>query len=141
MRKGREPKDPDRSVTSWLPEVDASFRDAVDPDPLVEAMVERLRSSLSGLVALDEYGRPVAWRQVVRLALGPTLGRLRDAETSLALMQRVMDLPPDGLGRVVDEFGLQTVDELAPRAVELPGLRVVDQPGPEPQPTARNMPL
>jgi len=86
MRKGRESKDPDRSVTSWLPEVDASFRDAIDPDPLVEAMVERLRSSLAGLVALDEYGRPVAWRAVVRVALGPTLSRLRDAETSLALV-------------------------------------------------------
>ena len=87
MRKGRESKDPDRSVTSWLPEVDPSYREDVDPDPLVEAMVERLRSSLSGLVALDEYGRPVAWRAVVRVALGPTLSRLRDAETSLALLQ------------------------------------------------------
>lgn len=95
MRKGREPRDRDRSVTSWLPEVDACFRNAVDPDPLVEAMVERLRSSLSGLVALDEYGRPVAWRAVVRVALGPTLSRLRDAETSLALMQHGQQ-PVDG---------------------------------------------
>lgn len=142
VRRSRVPvKDPDRSVTASLPEVDPQLRSAADPDPLVEQMVERLRVSLSDLVALDEYGRPVPWRQVVRLALGPTLGQLRDAETSLALMQRVMDLPPDGLGRVVDELGLQTVDELAPRGVEVPGLRVVDQPGPEPQPTARNMPL
>ncbi len=89
MRKGREPKDPAWPATSWLPEVDASYRDDVDPDPLVEAMVERLRSSLSGLVALDEYGRPVAWRVVVRVALGPTLSQLRDAETSLALLQHV----------------------------------------------------
>lgn len=97
MRKGRETKDPDRSVTSWLPEVDPSFRDAVDPDPLVEAMVERLRSSLAGLVALDEYGRPVPWRTVVRVALGPTLGQLRDAETSLALMQHGQPAPVDPL--------------------------------------------
>lgn len=87
MRRSREVKEPDRSATSWLPEVDEVYRDAVDPDPLVEAMVERLRCSLSGLVALDEYGRPVPWRNVVRVALGPTLGQLRDVETSLALMQ------------------------------------------------------
>lgn len=87
VRKGRETKNPVRSVTSWLPEVDPVYRDAVDPDPLVEAMVERLRSSLTGLVALDEYGRPVAWRAVVRVALGPALSQLRDAETVLALLE------------------------------------------------------
>jgi hypothetical protein len=95
VRKARETKDTDRTVTSWLPEVDPCFRNAVDPDPLVEAMVERLRSSLAGLVALDEYGRPVAWRVVVRVALGPTLSQLRDAETSLALLQHVQQ-PVDG---------------------------------------------
>ncbi len=94
MRRSREVKDPDRSVTSWLPEVDPVYRDAVDPDPLVEAMVGRLRSSLSGLMALDEFGRPVPWRNVVRIALGPTLGQLRDVETSLALMQEVGQRPP-----------------------------------------------
>lgn len=143
VRRARAPaKDPDRSVTASLPEVDPQLRSAADPDPLVEQMVERLRVSLSDLVALDEYGRPVAWRQVVRLALGPTLGRLRDAETSLALMQRVMDLPPDGLDRVVDELGLRTVEDLAPPAAEVPGLRPVDdQFGPEPSPTAREVPL
>jgi hypothetical protein len=52
-------------------------------------MVERLRSSLSGLVALDEYGRPVARRVVVRVAPGPTLSQLRDAETSLACCRHV----------------------------------------------------
>ena len=86
-------------VTTALPEVDPALREAVDPDPLVEQMVERLRASLSDLVALDEYGRPIAWRHVVRLALGPTLGRLRDAETCLTLMKQVMDLPEaDELG-------------------------------------------
>lgn len=84
-------------VTTALPEVDPALREATDPDPLVEQMVERLRTSLSDMVALDEYGRPIAWRHVVRIALGPTLGRLRDAETSLTLMKQVMDLPVDGL--------------------------------------------
>jgi hypothetical protein len=31
MRKGREAKDSARPAISWLPEVDASYRDDVDP--------------------------------------------------------------------------------------------------------------
>ena len=124
MRKGREAKDPDRSVTSWLPEVDASFRGAVDPDPLVEAMVERLRRSLSGLVALDEYGRPVAWRVVVRVALGPTLSQLRDAETSLALLQHVQQ-PVDSQAQQV---GDQPVHDQAQQPLELSPRSATDWP-------------
>jgi len=44
---------------------------------------------------LDEYDRPVAWRHVVRLALGPTLGQLRDAETSIARLEHVSQPPAD----------------------------------------------
>lgn len=96
MRRARQvSRDPATPATSWLPEVDASLRDDVDPDPLVEQMVERLRTHLSGLVALDEYDRPVAWRHVVRLALGPTLGQLRDAEASIALLEHVSQPPAD----------------------------------------------
>ncbi len=93
MARHRHDKGRVAPVTTALPDVDPALREAVDPDPLVEQMVERLRGSLSDLVALDEYGRPIAWRHVVRLALGPTLGRLRDAETCLTLMKQVMDLP------------------------------------------------
>ena len=99
MARHRQEKGRVAPVTTTLPDVDPALREAMDPDPLVEQMVERLRVSLSGLVALDEYGRPIAWRHVVRLAVGPTLGRLRDAETSLTLMQQVMDLP------AADELG------------------------------------
>lgn len=95
MRRNRiDTTEPVPSVTSWLPEVDPAFRDEVDPDPLIEEMVERLRGSLSGLVALDEYGRPVAWRRLVRVALGPTLGQLRDAETSVVLAQHMSERSP-----------------------------------------------
>ena len=96
MPSSRHNRDPEVSVSSSLPDVDPGLRAEVDPDPLVEQMVERLRGSLSDMVALDEYGRPLAWRHVVRLALGPTIGRLRDAETCLTLMKQVMDLPDAG---------------------------------------------
>ncbi len=94
MRRSRTEAKPVPSVTSWLPEIDPVFRDEVDPDPLVEEMVARLRGSLAGLVALDEYGRPVPWRSVVRLALGSTLGQLRDAETSVVLAQHLSEHSP-----------------------------------------------
>lgn len=70
-------KDPATPVISVLPEVDPALRDTADPDPIVEEMVQRLRTTLQGMVALDEFGRAVPWRQVVRLALGPSLDRLR----------------------------------------------------------------
>ena len=66
---------------------DPEMRDEIDPDPLIEEMVERLRSGLGSLVAFDEWGRPLAWRQVVRIAAGPTLAALRDAQTAVALAQ------------------------------------------------------
>lgn len=89
-------KDPARPVTSFLPDVDPDFRDEPDPDPVVEAMVERLRMHLSGMVALDEYNRPVAWRNVVRLALGPSLARLQaDADSYADLERKVITLPSD----------------------------------------------
>jgi hypothetical protein len=59
---------------------DPALRAEVDPDPLVEEMTARLREGLSSLVAVDEWGRELAWRNVVRMALGPLGGRLRDAE-------------------------------------------------------------
>lgn len=90
MRRNRtETRDPGAAATATLPEVGPGFMDAVDPDPLVEEMVQRLRTGLSGMVALDEWGRPVAWRNVVRLALGPTLSRLRDAEADLAMLREL----------------------------------------------------
>lgn len=93
MRRARqESKGAVRPATASLPPVDPELREARDPDPLVEDMVERLRGGLSGLVALDEWGRPVAWRNVVRLALGPTLERLRDAQTGVALAEAVIDV-------------------------------------------------
>jgi hypothetical protein len=63
------------------------LRDETDPDPIIEELVARLRDSLGSLYALDEWGRPLAWRQVVRLAVGPTAARLRDAETAVALAE------------------------------------------------------
>ncbi len=67
-------------VTVHLADVDPALRDEVDLDPLVEQMTERLRVRLGGLAAIDEFGRPLPWRQVVRLALGPALVRLRENE-------------------------------------------------------------
>lgn len=60
-----------------LPERDAAFetrlRTAVDQDPVVEEAAQRLRDSLSHLDARDEWGRPVAWHLVARIALGAVL--------------------------------------------------------------------
>ena len=62
-----------------LPDFDPRLRETVDDDPLVEEMVERLRRGLGGLLAVDPWGRPTAWRDVVRTALGPALAELRTA--------------------------------------------------------------
>ncbi len=87
-------------ATSSLPEVDPGYRDERDPDPVVEEMVERLRANLSGMVALDEWNRPVAWRNVVRLALGPSLRLLHsDVEESDEHESRVIVLPSDRADR------------------------------------------
>ena len=68
-------------------DVDAvALRDEADPDPLVEEAVERLRGALTSLVARDEWGRPLAWRQIARIAIGPLLTQLRDAQTASQLL-------------------------------------------------------
>lgn len=77
-----------------LPSVDPALRSTPDGDPLVEEMVERLRQNLGDLVALDPWGRPVAWRDVVRVALGGALAELRDARTAVALSTAIEDREP-----------------------------------------------
>ncbi|GAC1610577.1 MAG: hypothetical protein NVS3B26_18080 [Mycobacteriales bacterium] len=62
-----------------------ALRDEVDPDPLIEEMVERLRGTVGGLQAVDLYGRPLSWRLLVRIAAEPTVRRLRDAQTSVSI--------------------------------------------------------
>ncbi|HEU5034247.1 MAG TPA: hypothetical protein VFT62_05750 [Mycobacteriales bacterium] len=68
---------------------DRRLRDETDPDPLVEQAAERLRQALHTLEARDEWGRALAWRQVARIALGPILTQLRDAETAMRLKDAV----------------------------------------------------
>lgn len=79
------------------PPPDQRLRDEPDPDVLVEEMVQRLRSQLRSLDAVDEYGRPVSWRNVVRIAVGPALARLRDADTAAG----VQDAVPPSFERAV----------------------------------------
>lgn len=71
-------------------EVHADLRDEPDPDPVVEAATQRLREQLSTMEPVDQWGRPVAWRQVARIALGDlvTTG-VRDALTTDVLVQEV----------------------------------------------------
>jgi hypothetical protein len=64
----------------------AELRGQVDPDPLVEQATDRLRDALTTLDAHDEWGRQLAWRQVARIAIGPLLTELRDAQTAVRLM-------------------------------------------------------
>ncbi|HET6817866.1 MAG TPA: hypothetical protein VFH66_11625 [Mycobacteriales bacterium] len=75
----------DASPATVEPE-DSFLRDEVDPDPLVEEAVERLRDALGTLVARDEWGRPLPWRQVARIAIGPLLTQLRDVQTAAQLL-------------------------------------------------------
>lgn len=75
------------------PEVDPALRDEVDPDPLIEEMVQRLRDNLSSLAAVDEWGRAMSWRNVVRLAVGPSAQRFRDAQTAAELAVALADVP------------------------------------------------
>ncbi len=82
-------------VRPAAPEADPRLRNEMDPDPLIEEMVARLREGLGTLIAIDEWGRPLAWRNVVRLALGPLASRLRDTEQALDLA--VSMLPPSEL--------------------------------------------
>ena len=109
---------PDVRVTE--PTGDLSLRDEVDPDPLIEEMVGRLREGLSNLDAMDEWGRPLAWRNVVRLALGPLASRLRDTEQALELA--VSMLPENAEEQPAPEQPALHVVEAVEAAVEEPAV-------------------
>lgn len=96
------------------PAEDPALRDEKDPDPLIEEMVERLRDGLSSMNAFDEWGRPIAWRNVVRLAVGPLMGRLRDAETAVAVATH---LSPPEPAAVLSEAVTEAVQEAVHDAV------------------------
>lgn len=133
------------ATTKQQPEVlvahqdsDPAMRDEVDPDPLIEEMVERLRSGLGSLVAFDEWGRPVAWRQVVRIAAGPTLAALRDAQTAVALGRATQQAEPTAAPEPT--LAAEPTNELAPEATLEPDaestttidLTVMPEPAPAP---------
>lgn len=90
------------SVRMEMPEGDPLLRNEVDPDPLIEEMVGRLRDGLGTLVAIDEWGRPLAWRNVVRLALGPLAGKLRDTEQALELAVSMIPPSPEAQATVAE---------------------------------------
>jgi hypothetical protein len=100
------------NVRVEMPESDPLLRNEVDPDPLIEEMVGRLRDGLGTLVAIDEWGRPLAWRNVVRLALGPLAGRLRDTEQALELAVSLIPPTPEAAPAA-------PAPEVAPEAVSV----------------------
>jgi hypothetical protein len=106
------------------PDVDPTLRNEIDPDPLIEEMVNRLREGLSNLHAVDEWGRPLAWRNVVRLALGPLASRLRDTEQALELAVSMIPAPEEEPDRRVGDRRApesETSAEIAPEPeVEAP---------------------
>jgi hypothetical protein len=68
-----------------------ALRREPDVDPLVEAATERLRQSLGSLAATDTYGRQLAWREVVRIALADLDSpRVRDAVTAELLSEALL---------------------------------------------------
>jgi hypothetical protein len=113
--------------TALPPEPDAALRDEVDDDPLIEQMVARLRDGMRTLDAIDEWGRPVSWRNVVRIAVGPLASALRDAQTAAALgsaISREATSPaePDGVGWPVGRHSVEPAApaaDLTPETVEL----------------------
>ena len=79
-------------IGSGHTEPDPELRDQVDPDPLVEEATARLREQLLALDAVDTWGRPLAWRQVARIALGSlATPRVRDALTADVLADAMND--------------------------------------------------
>jgi hypothetical protein len=120
----RKPEVVEPNVRMEMPESDPALRNEVDPDPLIEEMVGRLREGLGTLVAIDEWGRPLAWRNVVRLALGPTASRLRDTEQALELAVSMIpatepSAEPEAAAEPVAELVAEPVAEAAPEAVSV----------------------
>ena len=85
---GRGTADDGLALLDW-----ATLRDEVDSDPLVEEATERLRAALTVLEPRDEWGRPIAWRQVARIALGPLVTQLRDSLTANRLLDATRPAP------------------------------------------------
>jgi hypothetical protein len=116
----RKPADVEPAVRVEMPAEDPLLRNEIDPDPLIEEMVARLRSGLTTLHAVDEWGRPLAWRNVVRLALGPLAGRLRDTEQALELAVSMIPVPEEPTDRRVADRRADDAepDEAVAAAVE-----------------------
>jgi hypothetical protein len=102
-----------------------ALRDEPDPDPLIEEMTERLRAGLGSLIAVDEWGRTLAWRNVVRLAVGPLSGRLRDAETAAVIATSLAPEEPEPAAEVAAEVAAEPEPEPEPVA------EVAEVAGPE----------
>jgi hypothetical protein len=116
------------------PDVDPLLRNEIDPDPLIEEMVNRLREGLSNMHAVDEWGRPLAWRNVVRLALGPLASRLRDTEQALELAVSMIPAPEEPEDRRVgDRRASETETSAALAEPEVPAALVEMAPEPEPE--------
>jgi hypothetical protein len=124
---GAHSDSPAAQASVSAPTADPKLRDEVDPDPMIEEMVERLRENLSSLVAVDEWGRPLAWRNVVRLALGPVAARMRDTETVAALATAL----------AMPEAAAAEIPAAEMPVAEAPAV----EPTPEPQPEAAPEPV
>jgi hypothetical protein len=108
---------------------DSWLREEPDPDPLIEAMVQRLREGLGTLSATDEWGRPLSWRNVVRMAVGPMHSRLRDLETAAALAAELVPATEDA-------GTPEPVAEVLPQPAPATVAEVLPEPEPEPAPAA-----
>lgn len=95
------------------------LRDEVDPDPLVEALTDRLRRQFPGSLTADEWGRPVAYRHVVRTALSAL-----PPHVTRELAQRLAEDPPADLEVTpapVDYIDLRQPSALVSQGVGWPG--------------------
>lgn len=122
-------------------EVRPHLRDEPDADPVVEAAAQRLRDHLGSLDAVDQWGRPVAWRQVARIALGDLASpRVRDALTVDALVEATQERPaPKAFDPLVDPLPTTVEEQESPewraffKALDSADRLLGHQAGPAPQ--------
>ena len=119
------------------PRVSLELRDERDPDPMIEEMAARLRGGLSRLEAYDEWGRPLAWRNVVRLAVGPMVSQLRDTQTAAEIATTMLAAGSEPVAEPLPALLAEPValEEEQPEVQgHLVGWPSGEQPGREPLP-------
>ena len=142
FRSRNDSAEPEADVVRPTVTTDPALRDERDPDPTVDEAVERLRRDVSELVAYDEWGRPLAWRHVARIVLGPLVSDLRDSQTAARLGQHIAEPVAQAQAQVEESDAPAASVEMPPASIQLPETAAgvpaapVDAPAPFSPPVA-----